>query len=276
MGRTRLAAVAAAVACVVLAGCSEGAPAGAAEAVRASADKTIDAGSSRVALDVSLSLGGSKTSVRGEGAFDMQNRRGVFTLDLGALGASLGGDSIETIFDGPGMYLKLPSSAPSGEPPWFKIDLATAGRLAGANLGSLGQLRQSDPTKALEFLRGATDDVRKVGDEDVRGESTTHYRAVVDLQRAAASLPAEERAAIQDLVRSLGTPRLPADVWIDDSGRVRRLRFTVDSDGKGPTAPATVSLELFDFGVPVTVDAPRADQVTDLTNLLTPPPSAPR
>jgi hypothetical protein len=114
------------------------------------------------------------------------------------------------------------------------------------------------------------------GQRSVRGASTTHYRVVLDLNRAGASLPPEQRPAIDELVRSLGTSTLPADVWLDESGRVRRRRFGVDTDGSGPTAPTTVNLELFDFGIPVTVEVPPADQVTDLTNLFTPPPSVPR
>jgi hypothetical protein len=277
MRRSGLPALAAAVLCVVMAACSDGDSGDAAEVVRASPAKTIDSGTSRVALEVNLETGtGGQAAVRGDGVFDMRAKRGTFTLDLGALAGSLGGGNVESVLDGQTMYVKLPAPAASAGKPWFRVDLASAAQQAGVNLGSLGQLRQSDPTQALEYLRGATDDVRRVGEEQVRGVSTTHYRATVDLNKAAASLPPDARAANDELVKSLGTSTLPSDVWIDDDGRVRRMRFSLDADGSGPGPATTVNLELFEFGVPVTVEVPPADQVTDLTNLFSPPTLTPR
>jgi hypothetical protein len=266
----RLHAVAAVAVLLLLAGCGgddSGEEAG--EAIRASVDQTLGSGSSRVALNINFSSGGTTSTVTGEGSVDMANKRGALTINLGTLGASFGASTVETVIDGQQIYVKLPPGVLPGGTPWFKLDLAAAGRQGGINLGSLSQLQQqADPTQILAYLKGATDDAREVGEEDVRGESTTHYRSEIDLRRAADSLPAESRPAIEEAIATLGTSTFPLDAWIDDGGRLRRMEFSVDPDGTGPSAPGSVQMELFDFGVPVNVQPPPANQVTDITQLL--------
>jgi hypothetical protein len=271
--RFRPSAVAVFALAVALAGCSGKGSAAGAALVRASAEKTFSSESSRVALEVTLSTGGTESTIRGDGAFALRDRRGRITLDLGALGGTFGGNNVESVLDGQWLYAKLPPGVLPGSRPWFKFDLAAAAQQVGVNLGSLGQLGQSDPTQVLEYLRGASDDTQELGRETVRGATTTHYRVTIDLRRAASSLPPDRQKVVDELVETLGTSRLPADVWIDDDGRARRVRFSVDIDRDGPGPPATVNLELFDFGVPVEVQVPPPDQVTDLTALFTPPPT---
>lgn len=100
-----------------------------------------------------------------------------------------------------------------------------------------------DPKEALRVILAAGDEQER-GREEVRGDSTTHYRV---------------KLAPKDVSRELGGRRLDAeagpftaDVWADDAGRVRRIR--IDEDG-------TLTYEFFDFGVEVDVDRPTADEV---------------
>jgi hypothetical protein len=55
----------------------------------------------------------------------------------------------------------------------------------------------------------------------------------------------------------------PIDVWLDDDGRILKEQFRMDMPGG--LGRAYVSIEFFDFGEPVTIEAPPADQVTDWT-----------
>ena len=264
--RTRL-LVPALAACLALAGCSSDG-ADAAEAVRGAPDKTIEAGSARAALSLSFTTGGVPTTVRGDGVFDLRNRRGGLTLDLGSLSGAFGGGAVDAVLSPEGIFVKLPSApGGAGGRPWLKISLATLSEQAGLNLGSLAQLQQSDPTQALTYLKGALDDVDEVGEDTLRGVETTHYRGTIDLRRATASLPPEAQAAVEDAIASLGTSRIPADVWLDDDGRIRQLRITADPDGEGPNGPGTLAVELYDFGATADVQVPPADQVADLTDL---------
>ncbi len=61
---------------------------------------------------------------------------------------------------------------------------------------------------------------------------------------------------------------MPADVWIDDNDRVVKMHFTMDASGFGVGAgTAEVTMEITDFGVPVDVQAPPADQTVDFSEL---------
>ena len=245
----------------------------AAAAIRAAPDKTVEAGSARVALNVAFSTtGGGGSTVTGAGEVDLRNRRGTLNIDLGAFGP---GGTIETVLDGSNIYVKLPDGVLPGSRPWYRFDLATLGEQVGAGLGALGQLQQSDPTQVLAYLRGAAADMREVGEEDVRGASTTHYRGNVDLRRASESLSPDGKKAVEDAIQALGTSTFPTDVWLDGEGRVRKARFNLDS-GEGPISSGSFELELYEFGVDVTVQVPPPDQVTDLTSLIPGPTTAPR
>jgi hypothetical protein len=205
------------------------------EIVRNAPDKTAAAGSARVAIDVSFSTSATPSTVTGEGIVDLDDKRGALTLDIGALGAGFGTSSLETFLGSDGIFVKLPPTVLPGSKPWLKLDLATLATQAGVNFGSLGQLQSADPSQALQFLKGAVDGMDDVGDEDVRGADTTHYRGTLDLDRAAASVSEENRGPLNEAKAALGTSRIPTDVWIDDEGRMRKMRMALDPDGDGPT-----------------------------------------
>ncbi len=168
-----------------------------------------------------------------------------------------------------GIYAKVPEgmSPLSGDKPWVNVDAPTLARLTQLALGDAGAQITGAPLDALGYLRAVSGDVAVVGADTTRGEPTTHYRAAIDPARAAAQLP----AAMRGHAPPGGAPAsLPADVWIDGQGRLRKL--VVAADQATPQASgigaATITLELWDFGVPVQVSAPPAEQVADVSGLL--------
>ena len=108
----------------------------------------------------------------------------------------------------------------------------------------------------------AADSITEQGSEDVRGVTTTRYHAVIDLAKSAARLGGEARQRVEGLSQ-LGLTKLPTDVWIDDQGRVRREFFTMHVAQSGQEVTIAMTMELFDFGVPVDVQAPPDDQVRE-------------
>jgi hypothetical protein len=262
------AAGAAALVLVVLGACGGGGG-DATERVREAPDKTIAARTARAALNVDFSTSGVAGTVAGEGLADLANRRGALTLDLGSLGTALGAASVDTFLDATGIYVKLPPSRLPGNKPWLKRDLSTLS--TQIDIGSLGRLRSADPSQALQFLKGAVDGMKEVGDEKVRGADTTHYRGTLDLNRARATASPDVQEAVDSAIASLGTANIPADVWLDDEGRMRKMRFQIDTDAAGPNPPGTVEFEMFDFGVDADVQPPPPDQITDLSMFGQPP-----
>lgn len=271
----RVIACLAVVAVALLGACGpQGSEASAQERVAQAAAATQEAGSAKMAMEMKMSGGAQEMTINAEGAFEFESQRGSMTMDLGALGAQMGGGKIEMITDGTILYMKMPNAAAMGvTTPWVKMDLEKMGGAAG--MGQLSQLNNNDPSRTLDMLRGVSDDVEEVGTEDVRGTSTTHYKATIDLEKALAETPEDGREALQQQVQTLGTTTLPVDVWIDDEGLLRRQEVTMDlsnADTGGAPAGATptsmfMRMEMFDFGAEVNVEPPPANQVTDIADM---------
>ena len=181
------------------------------------------------------------------------------------LKTALGGQKLAVkalVADG-AVYVQDPTSTGS----WIKQDIPRG----------LGGLISGDPSTALDALKGATDDVKLLGKEAVRGgDQADHYRGTIDPTQLADTLPQAER----DQLRALGDS-WPFDAWIDDQGRLRKLdaerrwrrewvRWALDRRAPaGTTGDAggmslTTTIELYDFGTPVTVRTPDPEAVRDV------------
>jgi len=261
-GRRRAAALACVAAlAAVTAACGGGGGDSPAEVLSAAPAKTLAEGTVRVSITAQLA--GAGTALDGEGEFDLKARRGRLALKRG--GAS------EIRFLGDLIFVKL---AQLQGKPWVRLDVQALSARPGVDLDSLRQLQRNDPTAVLSYLGGVTGAVEDLGEETVRGDTTTHYRATLDLDRAGAKAGAEQREDIRRIVRELGTSRLPTEAWIDEEGRLRRLRYTLDlsqldTGGEEPAqGTVTASFELYQFGRPVEVTEPPAGEVTDIEELL--------
>lgn len=262
----------AAGAVLALAACSGGGPPPA-ERLAAAAERTVAAGSARIAVEQRFSGVGphqSDVALTGEGVVALGERRGRLTMRVPPAAGGPGGGEYEVVFDGTVAYLRMPElGAPT---PWVKVDLAALEGAEGAE--QLEQVTRMDPAEALSFLRAAVEEAGTVGREDVRGTPTTRYRVTVDLSAAAAQAPPDARTFLQQQVSRLGMDTLPMDVWLDDDGRVRRQSYTIVVPGGAgqPAAPDAVSftVDYFDFGAPVDVTPPPPEETTDVEELLQP------
>jgi hypothetical protein len=96
------------------------------------------------------------------------------------------------------------------------------------------------PDRLLVDLIKASKKVEKLGSEEIRGVTTTHYRAHLDEMKLGAD----------------GDSSVAVEAWIDEQGLPRRVR--VPSGGDGDAAAVA---DLFDFGVPVDVEVPPASEI---------------
>ena len=99
-----------------------------------------------------------------------------------------------------------------------------------------------DPGRVLDDLVAAGATMTRIGTVEVRGVATTRWKVGFDRSRC-------HSAAIE--------------VFTDTQQLLRRMVVTFPTKTKLP--PVVVTSDLFDFGVPVHVTAPPADQVTDVT-----------
>lgn len=117
-----------------------------------------------------------------------------------------------------------------GGKPWIEMDLdAFYERQYGMSYSEMQGGASTDPTQQLEYLRGVSGSVEQVGREEVRGVRTTHYRAVIDLEKAFAKTGAGTTSEAYDqMVQQMSTDEVPVDVWIDEQDRVRRYRMDME------------------------------------------------
>jgi hypothetical protein len=238
-------------------------------AVAAAYDRTTSARSAKLTLSADVSLGGGKQPVHvsATGVIDFARRASELTVTLP--------DGIGTVavrYLSGIVYAKLPAAL-AGMLPGAMAGAASTGSWVSLDLSSLSQARlgtslqqleaaaPSDPGQVLDYLRGAGEDVKNAGPATIDGIGTTRYTTAIDLDKAVAKLPASARAGITQFEQRLGTHTLPAQLWIDGQGRLRRMTVVARQ--------TQLTLTLSDFGTPVRVSAPPADRTTDLTTLLT-------
>jgi hypothetical protein len=262
---------------VLVAGCGDGEPTPLA-VVRAAASETTQADTARISMTMEAGgvLPGDDPAFSAEGVVDFSARRGRFTIDFAKITQGLVPGEAEYLVDGTTIYFRFPPAVARELPDdkvWWRFDFDDVGKELGIDLESLASLQSNDPTAVLQFLRGSGE-VTEVGRETLRGADTTHYRATLDLARARESVPEDVREAYDQATATLGVDTLPAEIWVDEEGRMRKLTFSVDlskaklPDGASASGVLHMTMELYDFGVRVDVAAPPADQVGELRTLI--------
>ena len=124
---------------------------------------------------------------------------------------------------------------------WVALDLNGLGDLLGKDAaGAFGGFGAQTPDSALGMLRQLSGDVEQVGDDTIAGRHAIHYRATIDAAGAST----------------------PVDVWIDDQDRVVKMHAAL-GDGNGE-----LTMQITEFGAPVDVVAPPADEVADIGDLV--------
>jgi LppX/LprAFG-like lipoprotein len=257
----------AAVLAFLAAGCGGGG-ALALDPVASAATKTQQAGTYAFDLALRMQVAGKQLSLTGSGRADDTANTMQLTMDLQSLLPSSltgNGTTADLVLANDVMYMRIPFLAgrlPAGKT-WLKLDLSSLAH-AGGGLGSLGQ---TDPQQYLQQLL-ASSKTQKVGTDTIQGEQMTHYTTTVDPASKLDAVPPSERAKVRQALTRLGMHAVPVDVWVDSQGLLRRLTVSLDFGKALQGASMTMTLDLHDFGTPVDIKAPSADQVFDATSLV--------
>lgn len=195
------------------------------------ASATEEAGTARLELEMALDMGDDPTTMRGIGVVDFENVRSRMFLEQTAFTPR-----VEMVSIGSTVFTRVLDEDGVGEPQWTKTDVPN-GAAASPALG--------DPSDFLSYLEG-THDVTDLGDETLDGDPVTHYRAEME---APSAVP-----------EGLEFDLEPMHVWVDEEGRLRRLTFGATSDDAGSMH---MEMRLWDFGVPVEIEAPDPEDVSD-------------
>ncbi|WP_369171670.1 hypothetical protein AB5J49_28550 [Streptomyces sp. R28] len=129
---------------------------------------------------------------------------------------------------------------------WIKYGYDDLKRLAGSSGADVAdQMRGTTPHTSVKLLLSSAD-VRKVGEEKVRGEHTTHYSGTVQ----------GEGATTQTF-----------DIWVDH----RNLLVKKVENGRTATGQLTQTAYYSDYGVKAATEKPPAGDTADFKELLKDP-----
>jgi hypothetical protein len=244
---------------VLAAGCGGGGGSSASnDDIANAATKTAKAGS----LEAEFAISGQGIKGDGSGVFNTgKDSSGQLQMTVTSSGRQV---PVDTIVTGQVFYMRSPalSNTLSGGKQWIKVDLNELAKQRGVNLGSLFDASPT-PMNALAYLAGSSK-VEKVGAESVGGTDTTHYRVTVDVKQAAKKASGAARRSIRSVLTQGGVSKLPLDVWVDGNNYIRKVIYDEQAPGQSPTK---VTMQLHDFGKPISIQAPPSQAVVDLLQL---------
>lgn len=104
-----------------------------------------------------------------------------------------------------------------------------------------------NPTGVLDAFEDMDSDIEDLGEEEVNGVDTRHFRVTVNDPE-------------------LGDQGVPVDIWIDNDGRPARIVLTMDSDSgdfaeMDGMGSISVTFNFFDWGADVDIQAPAEDEI---------------
>ncbi|MGH3622237.1 MAG: hypothetical protein ACRDQ5_10665 [Sciscionella sp.] len=219
-------------------------------------------------LDMKITAGGH--DVTGTGAIKIDGKD--VASDLKLSGKDTAGPGEVIVLDGV-TYLKNSGKSASGKP-WAKLDPKGNNPLAKL-LQQLSQPSQqyADPTKMFGQL-SVGGKLTKTSKEELNGQQTTHYSVRVNTNKIADSEQNPQLKQLMKLVARSGINNYPIDIWVNgDNLPVRFTTKVPQPDVSGITGnqakapkigPTTVTITYRDWGKPVQIKAPPANQVGEL------------
>ena len=248
-------------------------------AVTEAAANTTEAGTSRFELFIETEGTGAgdgtqPVTVQGEEDFEDRLRELTFVGPDGDLAV---------IVDDTDVYVEVPATE---DEDWARIELDALTEDSVGFGGPAGLPFQS-PQDNIAVLGDAITAAAEGDIEDVRGTQSTRYDLVVDLEAAAEQAADDANETFDAVVEQSGLTELDMQVWVDDEERVSRVSYTLDlaqadieeaaseiasevaSEEVGDvdveaTGAVTVTVEYFDYGIPLDIEIPAEEDVVDI------------
>ncbi len=276
-------------AAVLLAACGSSSSSGGNQSISLSRAAYLSSGShgykAVMSMQESLPSVGQIT-MHGTTAISLPSRAGTMNMTMTIPGAAaqqagLGTLPIQAVLVPGTIYMKLPTQLAEklpGAKPWWEINLAQIGKLAG--IPGISSLMSStsnvnDPGQYLYFLRATSSGtVKNLGQQTINGVRATHYRARVDLNKLPNVVPAKERSAMEQLIAalkkrgSLPSAGFPVDAWIDSQHLVRQIALNYTQAINGQSVAVAMKMDFVDYGAQPAPQIPPPDQTLNLVKLL--------
>lgn len=165
------------------------------------------------------------------------------------------------------VYVKAPTQIPL--PPgksWARLRPDTTNPMLQPIVRAAQETQQNvDPTQRLMQMSGAATIVESA-EESLDGVRTMRYRARIDLNKAAAQVTdpwmKENVQRLLTLAQATGNTTMDYVLWLDERNRLQR--FLVDQPLPGGQGTIKTEARYHDWGQPVDIQAPPADQIADI------------
>ncbi len=267
------------------------------------ADATADANSGRFELKLGITTEGlpERFSISGGGAFDSEAKQAQFDLDLSSFGELLGGllsgfggDAakgidfadpdgwkISVVAEGDKAYLRVPllDSQLDGKK-WIALDAKSLSGTGGTGFDAaqLEKLTKQTPKEILGLLGKIAGDLEDRGQEEIRGEATTHYHATIEIAKVAALIqehfgqqaggsPLDVAELVEQLKQEAGITEIPLDLWLGADNLPRRIAIDLQITADSEQGSLTLGLDMFDWGQAIDIDVPDASETIDSSAL---------
>lgn len=150
---------------------------------------------------------------------------------------------------------------------WINYSYADLAELSGASGEVMKeQMQNTTPDQGVKALL-ASGDVKKAGQEDVRGVATTRYTGTVDVAELTAKnseLDAAQLAEFKKQLSDAGITTEKVDIWVDKND----LLVKKTERGQMKTGELNSTVFYSDYGTKVSVERPPASDSIDLSELL--------
>ena len=209
-----------------------------------------------LAADLKMTFSGSQLGALSNGSMEVILKDNIAYLNLGTLGTQL-----------------------TNGKPWLKLDLSSLANLPGSagSLSSLTKVNQNtDPAEQMRLLL-ASGHLTRVGTETVDGVRSTHYAGTVDpakelQQQVGSNLTPEDVSRLKNGLQEAGITSEHIDLWLSQASLPVEIKVSAKSTAAGQIA---TDVHFSDWGRPVTITAPPADQVADISQLGAPGSGSP-
>lgn len=266
---------------LVLVACAEQGPEPEPGQLAVIADQTTQAGTARTVMTMNMTMSQFSSEMRMEGVVDTATEALHVTMRVritgqGAPRHEVDGEMIAldgVLYHSGGLAQESRPDLPDGH--WVRQPMPEG---MGGGTMLPGMPDQNSPMAFVEQLALYGGDITTLGRDRVRGTQTTHWRIVTTYEEMLQAQASEEvRQQMEDALADapadmLGTP-VVIEVWADDDNLLRRMRMDLDLSaalaGQTPQDQSSEAamrwdMELYDYGVDVTISAPPEDRVVEL------------
>lgn len=228
------------------------------KAVLTAIDSTLGAKTADLHLTMLMTVPGKgQITATGDGSMDFGTDAAQLTLGYGGQ-QGLGNLQITERYVGGTIYMSMPqiSTVVPGKS-WIEVPVGGSSLAPGS----------SNPASMFQVLQANGDIVTPLGGSIVNGTAVEGYHVVVtqaaiDKRLSEANLPDGIRQAVQGAKGMFSNGGLLMDVFVSDTNHMlARMVMDLHMTIAGQPVTATVTEDTSNFGVPVSVTPPPADQV---------------